>query len=161
MNRLFERFILVQLRRAERQREDRRLQIKGQASELFWASKTIRPDVVIDFFSDSRAERLILDTKWKIPNGDQPSDEDLKQMYAYNLHFGASHSLLVYPRADSVQSETNGAFAKSASLPLDHRHSCSTHFIDLFDTNQKLRSDIGAQLLDHIGQSFEESCAFR
>jgi 5-methylcytosine-specific restriction enzyme subunit McrC len=150
MNRLFERFILVQLRRAESQFRGGTLQIEGQASKEFWASKTIRPDVVIALRQETGAQRLILDTKWKIPGGDQPSDEDLKQMYTYNLHFGALHSLLVYPRADAAQMETSDAFSRSASLPSGHRHTCGTHFIELFDSNQKLRTDIGARLLEQV-----------
>jgi hypothetical protein len=109
-----------------------------------------RPDVVIDLRRESVVQRLILDTKWKIPRGDQPSDEDLRQMYTYNLHFGARHSLLVYPRADAAQRETVDAYSRSASLPLGHRHTCGTHFIDLFDAQEKLRTDIGARLLTQI-----------
>lgn len=150
MNRLFERFILVQLQRAQRQAGGDEIQVACQASERFWATKTIRPDVVIDYHCQSGTERLILDTKWKIPSGDQPSNEDLKQMYTYNLHFGAHGSLLVYPRADTAQSETHNAFARSASLPSGHRHTCGTHFVELFDAQQKLRSDIGTHLLNHI-----------
>jgi 5-methylcytosine-specific restriction enzyme subunit McrC len=150
MNRLFERFILVQLLRAQSQVPWANVQVKGQASKQFWASKTIRPDVVIDVRGKSGVESLILDTKWKIPSGDQPSDEDLKQMFAYNLHFGARHSLLVYPRADTTQMEAQNPYAPSASLSSDHHHTCGTHFVDLFDTNQQLRTDLGIRLLNRI-----------
>jgi 5-methylcytosine-specific restriction enzyme subunit McrC len=149
MNRLFERFILVQLRRAQARLGEDGLRIEGQSSELFWAARSIRPDVVIEFLRNVPG-RLILDTKWKIPRDDHPSDEDLRQMYAYNLHFGAGHSLLVYPRADAAQAEAQNAYARSASLPTGHRHMCGTHFIELFDAQQKLRSDIGARLLGRI-----------
>ena len=43
--------------------------------------------------------------------------------------------------------------AKVAEL---HRHTCATHFVDLFDTNQKLRADIGAQLLNYILTSLSD-----
>lgn len=150
MNSLFERFILVQLMRAQSQSERKNLKIKAQVSKPFWASKTIRPDVVIEIHREAEVERLILDTKWKIPNGDRPSDEDLKQMYAYNLHFGAHASLLVYPRACVEQAETLNPYSLSASLPHWHRHSCGTHFVELFDEQQKLRTDIGSKLLAKI-----------
>jgi 5-methylcytosine-specific restriction enzyme subunit McrC len=48
MNRLFERFILVHCRRSQRHGTTERFRFKAQASERFWASKTIRPDIVID-----------------------------------------------------------------------------------------------------------------
>lgn len=150
MNRLFERFILVHLRRAQSQMGDPKLQIKAQASARFWAAKTIRPDVLIDMHRESGQKRLVLDTKWKIPGGDHPSDEDLKQMYAYNLHFGARDSLLVYPRADAAQKNVRNAYEQSAAVPSDYQHTCATHFIDLFDDNQKLRADIGTELLKRI-----------
>jgi 5-methylcytosine-specific restriction enzyme subunit McrC len=156
MNRLFERFILVHLRRAQSQMGDPKMQVKAQASARFWASKTIRPDILINLKRGSRQERLILDTKWKIPGGDYPSDEDLKQMYAYNLHFGAHHSLLVYPRADAAQSELHNAYAESAALPSGHRHTCATHFVDLFDAEGKLSSDIGRRLLQRILSETEQ-----
>ena len=149
MNRLFERFVLVQLLRAQMRRRQSDLIIKGQTSERFWASRSIRPDVIIDF-SRPASGRLILDTKWKIPREDQPSDDDLKQMYVYNLRFGAQDSLLVYPRADIAQVEAHNPYAPSVSLPSDHRHTCGTHFIELFDQQQHLRRDIGQQLLDRL-----------
>ena len=156
MNLLFERFILVHLRRAKSQMGDPRLQIEAQASARFWASKTIRPDVLIDLYCQSGQKRLVLDTKWKIPSGDHPSAEDLKQMYAYNLHFGAHHSLLVYPLADAAQSELHNAYAESAALPSGHRHTCATHFVDLFDAEGKLSSDIGRRLLQRILSETEQ-----
>ena len=150
MNVLFERFILVHLRRAQSKSGDQTIKIQAQASKRFWASKTIRPDVIIDIHRQSKKERLVVDTKWKIPNGDQPSDEDLKQMFAYNLHFGACDSFLVYPRADAVQNDSRNAYEQSEALSQGHRHTCATHFVDLFDAHQKLRSDIGTSLLDYI-----------
>ena len=153
MNRLFERFILVQLLRAQRQSNDRQIQIEGQASKAFWATKTIRPDIIIRDRVNLAKPGFILDTKWKIPVSDQPSDEDLKQMYAYNLHFGAPHSLLLYPRADSAQVDKQNAYSRSVSLP-DYTHGCGTHFIELFNSNQLLRTDIGIQLLAHINDQW-------
>jgi 5-methylcytosine-specific restriction enzyme subunit McrC len=145
------------LLRAQSQVPPANVQIKGQASKQFWALKTIRPDVLIDVHRKSGVESLILDTKWKIPGGDQPSDEDLKQMFAYNVHFGARRSLLVYPRADNAQVESQSPYAPSASLSSDHHHACGTHFIDLFDVHKKLRTDIGVRLLNRILSDSEQS----
>src|SRR2546430_955990 len=68
MNKLFERFIFVHLRRAEASHANCGLKISGQVSKLFWSSKHIRPDVIADFEDGTGAHRVILDTKWKVPN---------------------------------------------------------------------------------------------
>jgi 5-methylcytosine-specific restriction enzyme subunit McrC len=147
MNKLFERFIFVQLRRAERLYADRGLRIAGQVSKRFWSSKTIRPDVVAVFNHATGTDRVILDTKWKVPKDGQPADDDLKQMYAYNVHLGGRRSVLVYPMAGASQVETDQPYAQSASLPADHRHGCATFYINLFDANLRLRRDIGEELI--------------
>jgi 5-methylcytosine-specific restriction enzyme subunit McrC len=147
MNKLFEQFIFVQLRRAEPQYAHRGLRIAGQVSRYFWCSKTIRPDVVAEFFNPTGAGRVILDTKWKIPRDGQPADADLKQMYAYNFHLGGSRSVLVYPMAGAQQESIDRPYAQSVSLPADYRHGCATYYINLFDDANKLRRDIGKELI--------------
>ena len=147
MNKLFERFIFVQLRRAERLYADRGLRIAGQVSKRFWSSKTIRPDVVAVFNHATGTDRVILDTKWKVPKDGQPADDDLKQMYAYNIHLGGHRSVLIYPLAGANQVGTDQPYAQSASLPADHRHGCATFYINLFDANLRLRRDIGDELI--------------
>jgi 5-methylcytosine-specific restriction enzyme subunit McrC len=147
MNKLFERFIFVQLRRTQTLYASRRLSITGQASRLFWSSKAIRPDIVADFASDGAQARVILDTKWKVPRDGQPADDDLKQMYAYNLHFGSHRSVLVYPSAGSHQVPTDQPYVHSLALPPGHRHNCATLHINLFDAENRLRNDIGQDLV--------------
>ena len=147
MNKLFERFILAQLYRAAPQFADRKLHVDGQVSKLFWSSKTIRPDIVASFESDSAPARVILDTKWKIPKDGLPADDDLKQMYAYNLHLGGHRSVLVYPWAGVHQTGIYRPYAQSASLPAKHTHGCATFYINLFDANHRLRRDIGEELI--------------
>lgn len=139
MNKLFERFILMQLIRAQVDFVDRGLRVEGQASKRFWTSRSIRPDVVAEFTHGVTKERVILDTKWKVPENGLPPDDDLKQMYAYNLHFGSRRSVLLYPRAEKEQNSTRQPFAHSTGLPSDHTHECATYYVDLFDVNQKLR----------------------
>jgi 5-methylcytosine-specific restriction enzyme subunit McrC len=92
----------------------------------------------------------VLDTKWKIPKDGHPADEDLKQMFTYNLHLGARHSLLIYPRANPTQSAKVGEYAPSSELPPGYRHSCGMCYLDLFDTTNRLRKDIGVELARHI-----------
>jgi 5-methylcytosine-specific restriction enzyme subunit McrC len=156
MNKLFERFIFVQLRRAERLYADRGLRIAGQVSKRFWSSKTIRPDVVAVFNHATGTDRVILDTKWKVPKDGQPADDELKQMYAYNVHLGGHRSVLVYPLAGANQVGTDQPYAQSASLPANHRHGCATFYINLFDANLRLRRDIGDELIQKA--IFCENC---
>ena len=99
---------------------------------------------------------MVLDTKWKIPRDGKPEDSDLKQMFAYNLHWGARRSMLIYPRAHSAQSGQCGDFAHSLALPRKYKHSYAMCFIDLFDENQKLRKDIGHQIAKHIFADFHD-----
>lgn len=147
MNRLFERFIFVHLRRAERLYANRRLRIAGQVSEHFWRSKTIRPDIVAAFDDASPATRVVLDTKWKVPKDGQPADDDLKQMYAYNVHLGGRRSVLIYPSAGPHQVPSDQPYAQSASLPAGYSHNCATFYINLFDAENRLRKDIGNELI--------------
>jgi 5-methylcytosine-specific restriction enzyme subunit McrC len=147
MNELFERFIFVHLRRAQAAYADHRLNITGQASKRFWSSKTLRPDILADFTKAATTARIVLDTKWKVPSDGQPADDDLKQMYAYNLHFGGSRSILVYPSAGPHQVPTDQPYAHSASLPTGHTHNCATFYINLFDAENRLRKDIGNALI--------------
>lgn len=157
MNKLFERFIYVQLRRAEPGYADRRLRIQGQVSERFWSYKTIRPDVVAHYDQATPSETAILDTKWKIPKDGQPADDDLKQMYAYNVHLGGCRSVLVYPWAGPDQVGINQPYAPSALLPPNQTHTCATYYINLFDANLRLRRDLGDELIKKTILSGEKS----
>lgn len=76
------------------------LDIAPQNSELFWENKKIRPDIVIT----KGKEKYVIDTKWKIINNDSPSDEDLKQMFTYNLHWDSTKTMLLYPKINQVDS---------------------------------------------------------
>jgi 5-methylcytosine-specific restriction enzyme subunit McrC len=156
MNKLFERFIFVQLRRAEPHYAARGLSISGQVSKRFWSNKTIRPDVVAAIQSADESASVILDTKWKVPKDGQPADDDLKQMYAYNVHLGSHRSVLVYPLAGIHQVGTDQPYAQSASLPSGYRHGCTTFYVNLFDSESKLRKDIGTELIDNAILSREE-----
>jgi 5-methylcytosine-specific restriction enzyme subunit McrC len=73
--------------------------METQNKRLFWECKdvsdaNIKPDILI--LKDNKVER-ILDTKWKLPYDSRPSDDDLKQMFSYNLIFNGTESWLIYP----------------------------------------------------------------
>lgn len=113
MNELWETAILARLRREARARPG--MKVYGQRSKVFWRSgtgqaKTIRPDIVVE---TPDGHRRIIDTKWKIPTGGVPADQDLRQIYVYNLFWEARDGYLVYPSAD----DTWISEGRYASLP--------------------------------------------
>ena len=72
--------------------------IRAQAKKTFWIGSTgervrQKPDIIIDV---NQEPRFILDTKWKIINS-KPSEDDIRQMFAYNKLFNVNQAYLVYP----------------------------------------------------------------
>lgn len=149
MNELFERYVFVQLKRAQHKHRDMRLRFMKQTSRLFWGKKHIRPDIVAEYTFGNSKQRMIIDTKWKVLLNVLPSDEDLRQMYAYNLHFGADKAILLYPLAGS-QADVFHRYAEGMALPKEYCHGCGLHFAELFDDKDNLRNDIGDSLIKRI-----------
>jgi 5-methylcytosine-specific restriction enzyme subunit McrC len=152
MNTLFERFVYVQLKRAEAKQTLRKLSIKAQVSKRFWSAETmrksIRPDIVAQIGSGHDCEMIVMDTKWKIPGNGKPGDADLHQMHVYNVQFGANRSFLLYPRTDT-KSDVRGQYAQGEALP-SFDHTCGMVFLKLFDDDNKLRRDLGQDLINML-----------
>lgn len=106
MNALFEAYVLRQLRRVPG------VHVRSQARKVFWRGaggvKVVKPDLLVTV--DGSDEVLVIDTKWKVPAGDRPSDDDLRQLFAYLRTFGSRRGLLLYPRATKDQRATDGAY---------------------------------------------------
>lgn len=74
--------------------------IQRQARQVFWKlqdagpEKCIKPDIVL---TNPQSETIVIDTKWKTPEGFVPSDNDLKQMFVYNEYWSAQQGILLYP----------------------------------------------------------------
>jgi 5-methylcytosine-specific restriction enzyme subunit McrC len=100
----------------------------------FWENKQIRPDIIIEHSEG----RVAIDTKWKILTEKNPSDPDLKQMYVYSRFFGCEKTHLLYPKIPNVE-EKYGEYSDGFS-------SCSVTYIDLFESNGKLRSDFTGEI---------------
>jgi len=152
MNLLFERFVYVQLKRAEAKQALRRISFKAQVSRRFWSAdgmqKSIRPDIIARIGTGPDHERVVMDTKWKIPGDGKPGDADLQQMHAYNVQFGARRSFLLYPRVGN-QVDIQGRFIQGEALQPSFDHNCGMVFLELFDSN-KLRNDLGKELVEML-----------
>ena len=97
MNALWEEYIF---RILQKHKTDE-MEVSFQNSDKFWENKRIRPDIVLK----TKNETFVIDTKWKIIEANNPSDDDLKQMFVYNLHWKAEKTLLLYPKTNQMDSE--------------------------------------------------------
>ncbi|MEE1897978.1 restriction endonuclease [Flavobacterium rakeshii] len=95
MNKLWEEYIFRVLYRHKPKEHT----VSFQSSTEFWEKKKIRPDIV--YIGD---ETVVIDTKWKVVDASNPSDDDLKQMFTYNLHWEAEKSILLYPLVNQQDS---------------------------------------------------------
>jgi 5-methylcytosine-specific restriction enzyme subunit McrC len=93
MNHLWEKYIYKMLKRDCPEEYE----ISEQKSMHFWETKTIRPDIIIK----KGKATYIIDTKWKIIDNAEPSDADLKQMFAYNQYWDSNLSMLLFPQSNN------------------------------------------------------------
>lgn len=96
MNALWEEYIF----RILQKHKTNEIEVSFQNSDKFWENKRIRPDIVLK----TKDETFVIDTKWKIIEANNPSDDDLKQMFVYNLHWKAEKTLLLYPKTNQIDS---------------------------------------------------------
>ena len=104
MNELWERFLTVALRRYLSGYE-----VEVQPSRTYWTSAgggaQLRPDIVLR----GARETFVLDAKWKVLSGGQPSAQDLRQLYVYGSRFGARRTALLLPGA---RTQVRGEFGE-------------------------------------------------
>ncbi|SFN41963.1 5-methylcytosine-specific restriction enzyme subunit McrC [Algoriella xinjiangensis] len=141
MNKLWEEYIF----RVLSKHKPIDFSISYQNSDKFWESKSIRPDIVI---SDSKTN-YIIDTKWKIIEANNPSDNDLKQMFVYNLHWKSSKSILLYPKVYQKDSEFGNYHYKHIE---DSLNQCKIGFVSLIENNIYRKSEeIANEIFMKIG----------
>lgn len=149
MNKLFEKYIYRQIKKEEESFEKYKLSVLGQSSKYFWGSKTIRPDIVINYEVEEdgvrATKKAIIDTKWKVLADHTPSDEDLKQIFAYNIHFGATHSTILFPQVHGIKKLQNDYHL---SAFYSENHSCSLDFIDVVESDGGLVKGIGRRIVE-------------
>jgi 5-methylcytosine-specific restriction enzyme subunit McrC len=149
MNMLFEKFIYFQIKKEEINFKEYDLSISGQESKAFWQGRRVRPDIIAEFKKENKEKRIVLDTKWKVVTDDTPSDDDLKQMYVYNLHFDSPRSILLYPK---VGNKNRGPrpYENSDTFGEEYEHFCQMLFVELFDADGKKKQNIGKKIIDEI-----------
>ena len=153
MNRLWEEFILIQLRR---ELVDSNYVIKGQDSQTFIGSNYLQPDVVIQHKEDP-SKVYIIDTKWKRPTNQSSSISDLRQMYAYNRFWNAQKAMLLYPGTPKTTRfkpfETEDFFRTNEETT-SIQHLCKSGFVSILDEDNRLSKTIGKQVLNLLEEDF-------
>lgn len=123
MNALWEEYIF---RTLHKHKTDE-IEVSFQNSDKFYENKRIRPDIVLK----TKDETFVIDTKWKIIEANNPSDDDLKQMFVYNLHWKAEKTLLLYPKTNQIDSNF-GTFHYD-----NLGKKCKLGFIDVTNENER------------------------
>lgn len=138
MNKLWEEYVYRMLRKVDQ----KGLKVSFQNRDKFWENKYIKPDLVLEKTSpEGKKETFIIDTKWKIIDPGKPGDNDLKQMYAYNMYWGSTKSLLLYPSSNPVET-TFGKFHKGR----EKKNLCKIGFVQVMD-EYDLNREMGNQIL--------------
>src|SRR5690606_8945914 len=103
MNQLWEEYIF----RSINKRKRKGWTIQAQNQKKFWFAdnsrsfKLVRPDLYIRI---EGKDSMIIDTKWKLPDYNNPADNDLKQMFVYNEFWNSKSAVLLYPSAVFAES---------------------------------------------------------
>jgi len=135
--------------------------IQSQNSKLFWKfegnsyGKTIRPDIVIHH--SGLDKKIVLDTKWKLPENNVPADADLKQMFVYNEYWTGRNALLVYPHAVHREEPVycEGQFEKKGTATTTHK--CGILKVPVLDKgNENLDRTIGTRLNTFLKEQFKK-----
>lgn len=149
MNKLWEEYIYRMLSSLQNEH----LKVSFQNKDKFWEKKVIKPDIVISqTFSDpeKKPQTLVIDTKWKIIDPDRPSDDDLKQMYAYNMYWNSQKSILLYPSSNPPKTSF-GKFHKGR----EKDNMCKLGFVKV-NIGKDLDPEIGSIVLELLEDSQKE-----
>ena len=134
-------------------------EVSYQQQRHFWTSselevtKIIKPDIVMKHRESGK--KVIVDTKWKMPDDDVPADADLKQMFAYNEYWKSEIAVLLYPSAafEKSVSYVNGMFIGTKARP--ERHICGIARVSVLDkSGNLLNKNIGRTIIKQI-EAFE------
>ena len=142
MNALWEEYIFRILQKHKKDEE----KVSRQDSKKFWKNKCIRPDIILQI----EQKTFVIDTKWKIIETNNPSDEDLKQMFVYNLHWDAEKALLLYPKTGQTDSGFE-EFHYDKLEEKDKKKKCKLGFVDITEegsikSSEKIVEEIFSKL---------------
>lgn len=142
MNKLWEEYIYRMLLKIK----DSSIKVSFQNRDKFWEDKIIKPDIVItksETIGDEKKEtKFIIDTKWKIKEYPEPDDDDLKQMYVYNMYWKSEKSILLYPTSKELTTKF-GKFHKGRK----EDNFCKLGFIKVMK-ERELNLNIGYQIAE-------------
>ena len=150
INKLWEEFVY---RRLKMEEAINNITVKRQQSANFWKpdgsnySKKIRPDIILKYKEGDIEQTIVVDTKWKILQDLTPSDEDLKQMFIYDLFWNCNRSVLLYPA--SIEESAYGKYYNH-DLPEEFKGGCSIVTTNVLDGNHQLDRDFGKKILNKI-----------
>jgi len=146
MNKLWEEYVYRMLLRAKVDN----LTVSFQNQQLFWEGRTIRPDLVlIRKNANNEEETFVIDTKWKVLDATKPkpSDNDLKQMYVYNLYWNAKRSMLLYPNSIGIDEKFGNYWKGRESSEVNQ---CKVGFVNVLNELGYLDFEIGIKILNKI-----------
>ena len=146
MNKLWEEYIYRMLLKVD----DSSIKVSFQNRDKFWNEKVIKPDIVItrtQLINDEKTEtHFIIDTKWKIKEYAEPDDDDLKQMYVYNMYWESEKSMLLYPTTKELITDF-GKFHKGRKA--DEINLCKLGFVKVMN-GKVLNLNIGKDIMQLI-----------
>lgn len=141
MNKLWEEYIYRMLLKVD----DKSIKVSFQNRDKFWENKLIKPDIVVTKTKITEEKTIktnyIIDTKWKVKEKAEPDDDDLKQMYVYNMYWGSEKSMLLYPTSKELLTDF-GKFHKGRT----EENMCKLGFIKVMD-GLELNTNIGLEIL--------------
>ena len=92
MNALWEKFVYFSIK------SNPKFEVEEQKVEDFWKINNDRMSYFkADIFIRYNEQNYVLDTKWKKISDDKPSNDDLRQMFAYLHYYNAPKTALLYP----------------------------------------------------------------
>ncbi|MBC7407214.1 MAG: restriction endonuclease [Arcicella sp.] len=141
MNKLWEEYIYRMLLKVD----DSSIKVSFQNRDKFWENKIIKPDIVITktkWIEDEKIEtHYIIDTKWKVKEYAEPDDDDLKQMYVYNMYWESEKSMLLYPTTKELITDF-GKFHKGK----EGDNFCKLGFVKVMN-KRELNMTIGGDII--------------
>jgi 5-methylcytosine-specific restriction enzyme subunit McrC len=151
MNKLWEKYIYKKLK----EKESDEMTVSYHDQDKFWEDKKVYPDIVIrrklntyDENGHQKSEPFVIDTKWKLVEIDKPSDDDLKQMFVYNIYWESPKSMLLYPMVNGKKDSDFGRFHKGRDISIENR--CRLGFVSVLGEDGELNLNIGDEILEKL-----------